>query len=171
MKDLLTQRGRGKWGINKALADLEDSISLIPYLMFLRLNLGELKPMRMCIELANKSTQIPRGIAENVIFKIDRFPVIISSLLSAQEKELLLGVLAKHKGALAWKVTDIKGYFQIPLAPEDQEKIHSLVLMGHSLIGGCLLVYCIMEGFLWRIEGGVGGFCVLAVEQEKKEKT
>ncbi|GKD05337.1 reverse transcriptase domain-containing protein [Tanacetum coccineum] len=27
----------------------------------------------MCIELANKSTQIPRGIAENVIVKIDRF--------------------------------------------------------------------------------------------------
>ncbi|GKE95755.1 hypothetical protein Tco_1580610 [Tanacetum coccineum] len=37
------------------------------------------------------------------------FPVIISLLLSAQEKELLLVVLAKHKGALAWKVTDIKG--------------------------------------------------------------
>nr|GEW94757.1 hypothetical protein [Tanacetum cinerariifolium] len=37
------------------------------------------------------------------------FPIIISSLLSAQEKELLLGVLSKHKNALAWKVTDIKG--------------------------------------------------------------
>ncbi|GJV31919.1 reverse transcriptase domain-containing protein [Tanacetum coccineum] len=36
------------------------------------------------------------------------FPVIISSLLSTKEKELLLGVLAKHKSALAWKVADIK---------------------------------------------------------------
>ncbi|GKC45666.1 reverse transcriptase domain-containing protein [Tanacetum coccineum] len=60
-------------GINKALADLRASISLMPYSMFLRLNLGELKPTRMCIELADKSTQIPRGIAENVIVKIDRF--------------------------------------------------------------------------------------------------
>ncbi|GJY50473.1 putative reverse transcriptase domain-containing protein [Tanacetum coccineum] len=41
--------------------------------MFLRLNLDELKPTCMCIELANKSTQIPKGIAENVIVKIDRF--------------------------------------------------------------------------------------------------
>ncbi|GKA95855.1 DNA-directed DNA polymerase [Tanacetum coccineum] len=220
----------GQGGINKALADLGASISHMPYSMFLRLNLGELKPTRMCIELADKSTQIPRGIAENVIVKIDmfiflvdfvvldmkedykipiilgrpflatahamidvfnkkisfevgdetitfdieksmrfppsdddtchsvdiidlsilnhvqeilpselfdsflfepinlnlptkinslwddnegeqdlkEFPVIISSLLSAQEKELLLGVLAKHKNALAWKVTDIK---------------------------------------------------------------
>ncbi|GJY26712.1 reverse transcriptase domain-containing protein [Tanacetum coccineum] len=39
---------------------------------------------------------------------LKEFPIIISSLLSAQEKELLLGILAKHKSALAWKVTDIK---------------------------------------------------------------
>ncbi|GKA40749.1 putative reverse transcriptase domain-containing protein [Tanacetum coccineum] len=44
MKDILTQRGRGQSGINKALADLWASISLIPYSMLLRLNLGELKP-------------------------------------------------------------------------------------------------------------------------------
>ncbi|GKE11722.1 reverse transcriptase domain-containing protein, partial [Tanacetum coccineum] len=37
------------------------------------------------------------------------FPVIISSLLSAKENELVLEVLAKHKRALAWKVTNIKG--------------------------------------------------------------
>nr|GEU62397.1 copia protein [Tanacetum cinerariifolium] len=61
----------GQSGINKALADLGASISLMPYLMFLRLNLGELKPTRICIELANKSTQIPNGIAENVIVKIN----------------------------------------------------------------------------------------------------
>ncbi|GJY13900.1 reverse transcriptase domain-containing protein [Tanacetum coccineum] len=75
----------GKVGIDKALADLGASISLMPYSMFTRLGLGELKPTRMCIELANKSTQCPRGIAENVM------------------------VLSKHKAALAWKVADIKG--------------------------------------------------------------
>ncbi|GJV98285.1 reverse transcriptase domain-containing protein [Tanacetum coccineum] len=128
----------GQNGINKALADLGASISLIRYSMFLRLNLGELKPTRMCIELANKSTQIPKGIAENVIVKIDRFEgekpttklkdlpshleyafldnnqellVIISSLLFSQENELLLEVLTKHKSALAWKVADIKAFF------------------------------------------------------------
>nr|GEV70782.1 hypothetical protein [Tanacetum cinerariifolium] len=166
----------GQRGINKALADLGASISLMPHSMFLRLNLGELKPTRMCIELADKSTQIPRGIAENVIVKIDslwddnegeqdlinlisenlkheseryikptlfaanlckdekpttklkdlppyleyafldnnlEFPIIISSPLSAQEKELLLRVLAKHKGPLAWKVIDIKGLSEV----------------------------------------------------------
>ncbi|GJT14296.1 putative nucleotidyltransferase, ribonuclease H [Tanacetum coccineum] len=39
-------------------------------------------------------------------------PVIISSLLSSQEKKLLLEVLTKHKKALAWKISDIKGTSQ-----------------------------------------------------------
>ncbi|GJR41973.1 hypothetical protein Tco_1310076 [Tanacetum coccineum] len=38
------------------------------------------------------------------------FPVIISSLLSHQEKDLLLQVLSKHKSALAWKVADMKDW-------------------------------------------------------------
>ncbi|GJS52557.1 reverse transcriptase domain-containing protein [Tanacetum coccineum] len=37
----------GQSGINKALADLGASIGLMPYSMFLRLNLGELKPTRL----------------------------------------------------------------------------------------------------------------------------
>ncbi|GKC80266.1 integrase, catalytic region, zinc finger, CCHC-type containing protein [Tanacetum coccineum] len=64
---------RWKMSIDKALADLGAIISLISYSMYTRLDLGELKPTRMCIELANKSTHYPRGIAENVIVKIDKF--------------------------------------------------------------------------------------------------
>ncbi|GKD91329.1 hypothetical protein Tco_1366836 [Tanacetum coccineum] len=63
----------GQSGITKALADLGASISLMPYSMFLRLNLGDLKPTRICIELANKTTQFSKGIAENVVVKIDKF--------------------------------------------------------------------------------------------------
>ncbi|GJX43055.1 reverse transcriptase domain-containing protein [Tanacetum coccineum] len=58
---------RRQSGITKALADLGASISLMPYSMFVRLNLGDLKPTRMCIELTNKTTQFPKEIAENVV--------------------------------------------------------------------------------------------------------
>ncbi|GKA27603.1 putative nucleotidyltransferase, ribonuclease H [Tanacetum coccineum] len=37
------------------------------------------------------------------------FPIIISSKLSEKEKMSLLQVLEKHKGAIAWKISDIKG--------------------------------------------------------------
>ncbi|GJV90901.1 DNA-directed DNA polymerase [Tanacetum coccineum] len=55
-----------------------------------------------------------------------KFPVIISSLLNPQEKESLLKVLTKHKDALAWKVTDIKGvgpsFFTHKILVEDNFK-------------------------------------------------
>ncbi|GJS10267.1 DNA-directed DNA polymerase [Tanacetum coccineum] len=77
----------GKVGINKALADLRASISLMPYSMFTRLVLGELKPTRVCIELANKLTQYPRGIAENVIVKIDKFVFPVDFVVLDMEED------------------------------------------------------------------------------------
>ncbi|GJU99945.1 reverse transcriptase domain-containing protein [Tanacetum coccineum] len=52
----------------------------------------------------------------------DKLPVIIANNLKDDEKEALLKVLKSHKQAIAWKITDIKGYFQIPIDPQDQEK-------------------------------------------------
>ncbi|GJZ02602.1 reverse transcriptase domain-containing protein [Tanacetum coccineum] len=56
-----------------------------------------------------KLKDLPSHLEYAFLGNNQEFPVIISSLLSTQEKELLLGVLAKHKSALAWKVADIKG--------------------------------------------------------------
>ncbi|GKB29360.1 uncharacterized protein Tco_0868761, partial [Tanacetum coccineum] len=77
----------GQSGITKAFADLGASISLMPYLMFLRLNLGDLKPTRMCIELANKTTKFPKGIAENVVVKIDKFIFPVDFVILDMEED------------------------------------------------------------------------------------
>ncbi|GJW74055.1 putative reverse transcriptase domain-containing protein [Tanacetum coccineum] len=76
-----------KSGITRALADLGASISLMPYSMFLRLNLGDLKPTRMCIELANKTTQFPKGIAKNVMVKIDKFVFLVDFVILDMEED------------------------------------------------------------------------------------
>ncbi|GJW02402.1 hypothetical protein Tco_1561258 [Tanacetum coccineum] len=82
----------GKMGIDKGLADLGARISLMPYSMYARLDLGELKPTRMCIELANKSTQYPRGKAKNVIVKINKFifPVDFVVLDMKEDHKILI---------------------------------------------------------------------------------
>ncbi|GJR98514.1 reverse transcriptase domain-containing protein [Tanacetum coccineum] len=147
--------------------------------------LGEPKPTRISLELADRSIQYPRGIAENVLIKIDKFiPPIDFVILDMREDSkilIILGrpflstaramidvfnkkitlrvgnkekesidlsdlescgkvddnvesrtpircieeVLGKRKGAIAWKMLDIKGirFFQIPIAPKDQENI------------------------------------------------
>nr|GEZ62688.1 reverse transcriptase domain-containing protein [Tanacetum cinerariifolium] len=52
----------------------------------------------------------------------DKLPVIIAKDLSDEEKSALITALKSHKRAIAWKLSDIKGYFQIPIDPKDQEK-------------------------------------------------
>ncbi|GJR43510.1 reverse transcriptase domain-containing protein [Tanacetum coccineum] len=54
--------------------------------------------------------------------KMTNLPVIIAKGLKNDENDALLMVLKSHNGAIAWKITDIKGYFQIPIDPQDQEK-------------------------------------------------
>ncbi|GJQ95493.1 hypothetical protein Tco_0006632, partial [Tanacetum coccineum] len=77
----------GKIGIDKALTDLGASISLMSYSMYARLDLKELKPTRMCIELANKSTKIPMGISKNVIVKIDKFIFLVDFVVQDMEED------------------------------------------------------------------------------------
>nr|GFA75497.1 hypothetical protein [Tanacetum cinerariifolium] len=59
--------------VHNALADLGSSINLMPYSIYAKLGLGDPKPTRMTIQLANKSIKYPRGIIENVLVKFDQF--------------------------------------------------------------------------------------------------
>ncbi|GKB76872.1 ribonuclease H-like domain, reverse transcriptase, RNA-dependent DNA polymerase [Tanacetum coccineum] len=57
----------------KALADLGASVSVMPYSTFINLDLGELVPTKLIIELADRTIKRPKGIAENVLVGIDKF--------------------------------------------------------------------------------------------------
>ena len=48
-------------------------MNLLPYLVYLQLRLGELKPMSMTLKLADRSVKRPRGIIEDVLIKVDKF--------------------------------------------------------------------------------------------------
>ncbi|XP_076930904.1 uncharacterized protein LOC143595872 [Bidens hawaiensis] len=63
----------GSFSVSNALADLGASINLMPYSVFAKLDLGEPKPTRMSIQLADRSVKYPRGIVENMLVKIDKF--------------------------------------------------------------------------------------------------
>lgn len=76
-----------------ALADLGASISLMPYSLYLRLELEELQPTRMSIELANKSTQFPKGISKNVLVKIDKFVFLVDFIVLDMEENAEVPIL------------------------------------------------------------------------------
>ncbi|GKB60905.1 reverse transcriptase domain-containing protein [Tanacetum coccineum] len=58
-----------------ALADLGASINLMPLSIFEKLNLQGLTKTRMILELADRSTSTPTGIAEDVFVKLETFYV------------------------------------------------------------------------------------------------
>jgi len=61
--------------------DLGASINLLPYLVYLQLGLGKLKPTSMTLQLANRSVKIPRGIIEDVLIKVDKFYVPVDFIV------------------------------------------------------------------------------------------
>ena len=63
----------GDLPVEKALADLGAGINLMPYSLFQKLNLGEPKPTRMSLQLADCSVKFPRGIIEDVLVKVENF--------------------------------------------------------------------------------------------------
>nr|GEX38855.1 DNA-directed DNA polymerase [Tanacetum cinerariifolium] len=66
--------------------------------------------------------ELPSHLEYAFLEDTNKLPVIIAKDLKDVEKEALIKVLKSHKRAIAWKISDIKGYFQIPIDPQDQEK-------------------------------------------------
>jgi hypothetical protein len=59
--------------IEKALLDIGATVNLLPYLVYLQLGLGELKPTSMTLQLTDRLVKVPRGIIEDVLIKVDKF--------------------------------------------------------------------------------------------------
>src|SRR4051812_1955125 len=64
---------RARGVTDKAFLDLGASVNILPYSVYLQMGLGELKPTKMRIQLADRSVIIPRGIIEDVLVKIEHF--------------------------------------------------------------------------------------------------
>ncbi|GKC96627.1 zinc knuckle CX2CX4HX4C containing protein, partial [Tanacetum coccineum] len=81
--------------LRNALADLGASVSIKPFSMFKRLVLGKLKPVNMIVEMADRTTQVSKGIIENLLIKIDNFifPVnfVILDMVEDFRMSLVLG--------------------------------------------------------------------------------
>ena len=124
----------GSLSVDKALADLGASINLMPYKMFKKLGLGEPKPTRMSIQLADRSVKYPKGIIEDVLVKVDKFifPVDFVILEMDEDIEVPL-ILGRPFLATARAIIDVSDG-KLVLRVGDEEvtfKIHNA--MRHSL--------------------------------------
>ncbi|XP_057789550.1 uncharacterized protein LOC131006359 [Salvia miltiorrhiza] len=102
------QRDPGSFVINIALGngkeasgmlDLGVGINLMPYSIFKQLELGNLKPTRMCLQLADRSVRYPHGVVEDILVRVGGLIVPVDFVVleigevheNGKEHTLLLG--------------------------------------------------------------------------------
>src|SRR3954464_14412704 len=82
----------GSLKFENALCDLGASVNILPYSLFKKLNIGEVKPTKISLQLADRSIIYPRGI---VLIKVDKFIFPIDLIVLDMEEDksipLILG--------------------------------------------------------------------------------
>ena len=63
--------------MEKALLNLGASVNLLPYSVYKKLGLGELKPTTITLSLVDISIKIPKGTMEDVLIQVDKFYYLI----------------------------------------------------------------------------------------------
>ncbi|XP_021727434.1 uncharacterized protein LOC110694570 [Chenopodium quinoa] len=110
-----------------ALCDLGESVSLMPYSISKSLKVGDLKPTRMSLQLADRTVRLPLGILEDVPVQIGRVFVPCDFVVMEMEEDttvpLILGrlflntagvVIEMKQGILNLNVGDEKISFSFP---------------------------------------------------------
>ena len=67
----------GNSKLEHAIVDLEASVNLLPYSVYVEQGLGELEPTNITLQLANRSVKIPRGIVKDVLVQVDKFYFLV----------------------------------------------------------------------------------------------
>ncbi|XP_031127527.1 uncharacterized protein LOC116029619 [Ipomoea triloba] len=99
----------GGFVVGRALCDLRASMSLMPYSLCKRLNLGEPKPTTMTLQMADRSIKRPVGVLEDILVMIDQY--FISGhfvILDIEEDTKVPIILGRRFLATAGAIIDVK---------------------------------------------------------------
>ncbi|CAM8926291.1 unnamed protein product [Rhodiola kirilowii] len=111
----------------RALCDLGASVSIMPYSLYAKLNLGDLCPTNVTIHLADRSCRLPRGVLKDVPVKVKHIylPVdfIVLDISEDIDIPIILGrpflytakaVIDMDRGSLALRVGSERVVFNLP---------------------------------------------------------
>ncbi|KAK5771687.1 hypothetical protein PVK06_047924 [Gossypium arboreum] len=116
----------GSLNVQKELVDLGASINLIPYKMFKQLGLGEPKPTRMSIQLADRSVKYPKCIIEDILVKVDKFIFPVDFVVLDMDEDVKVPlILGRPFLATARAVIDV-GDGKLVLRVGDEEIIFKI---------------------------------------------
>jgi len=99
----------GGFVVGGALCDLGASVSLMPYSMCKRLNLGEPKPTTMTLQMADRSVKRPVGVLEDIPVMIDHYFIPGDFVvLDVEEDAKVPIILGRPFLATAGAIIDVK---------------------------------------------------------------
>ncbi|CAM8978558.1 unnamed protein product [Rhodiola kirilowii] len=115
--------------IERAMCDLGASISLMPYSLCKKLNIGEPKLTQMILRLANRSSRFPKGVLKDVPVRVGNFYIpgdfVVLEMEEDTEIPILLGrpflytagaIFDTTKGSISMRVGDEEVEFNLEKA-------------------------------------------------------
>ncbi|XP_074304269.1 uncharacterized protein LOC141638983 [Silene latifolia] len=135
--------------IDKALCDLGASVSVMPYSICKKFNMGELSVTNMTLQMADKSLKRPLGVLEDVPVRVEKYfiPVdfIVMNMVEDSQVPIILGrpllhtagaVIYVRNGSLILRFGDDKITFILDKAlkhPELKATCHIISTVDHTI--------------------------------------
>ncbi|XP_050916559.1 uncharacterized protein LOC127131686 [Lathyrus oleraceus] len=134
--------------IEKAFLDLGASVSLMPLAVFKRLNLGELQPTKMSLQLADRFVKYPIGILEDILVRIGQLYIPTDFVvMDIKEDGEILILLGRPFLSTAGAVINVKrGQLTFEVGDEKIEFIISKFLTAPVIEDSCYAINIIDEG-------------------------
>ena len=157
----------GKFEFKKALCDSCSSINLMPLSVVQRLNLGELTPTTITLQMADRSMAQPEGILEDVLVKVGKFIFPVDFVIMHMEEDtqvpLLLGrpflaigaaLIDVQKGELTLRVGNEAVHFNINRSLEhlDVDADSCMAVGNNSLLNVDMNSDCFLQQSINEIE-------------------
>ncbi|XP_021733004.1 uncharacterized protein LOC110699798 [Chenopodium quinoa] len=122
--------------INRALCDLGASVSLMPLSICEKLQMGELKPTRIYLQLADRSVKFPLGVLEDVPLRVGKFFIPCDFVVMEMEEDVNVPIiLGRPFLATAGAIIDMKNG-KITFEVGDEKLEYSLLnVMGTPSMG------------------------------------
>jgi len=71
--------------IHKALLDSDANVNLLQYSVYKQLGVGELKPTKVTLQLADRSVKIPKEKIEDMLIKVGEFIFLLDFIILETE--------------------------------------------------------------------------------------
>ncbi|CAJ2645242.1 unnamed protein product, partial [Trifolium pratense] len=151
LKEILSNKRKldedSNYVIDKALCDLGASVSLMPLSISKKLNLSDLKPTRMSLQLADRSVKYPVGILENIPVKIGQLYIPTDFVVMDITEDSCIPILfGRPFLATAGAIIDVKrGKLTLEVGEEKIEFILSKFMQTPAVEDTCYAIDIIDE--------------------------